>query len=1240
MTTYKTKNKNLSTMAHSTFPLSEAQQGMMLEWLQHPGLTQYNVNVYYRCSTMLDTEKLRRCLQTVFCHHDVFYTHIKREGKELCQYIDRTKEIRIDYFEIADSEFDNFKNDYVKPFNIFEDILTRAAIVKTEKNIYIIFDISHLIFDSVSATMLWNELCCEYADAEHLFCDCAYSAYVDKEIKALQSEDYVKAAEYYETEFEGMSMTKIPSKHSEAIGHFKNVVLDMAKTDVENFCHTNGCTPNILFMAAYSIALSAFSGTSTSVFYSLNHGRTNHIEKQTFGMFVKTVPFKGDLTNQEMLVHDYLCSLHRQMMNNIRYGVYPFTHFCRDLHCLPENSFNFHIVQRNVTIGGEKAHMQQFFSGNTMDNISAQVWDLGNNYQITIDYNDQRYSEWLMRQFAHAMQDIVMSIISIPDARMKDLKLVSDQRAAEILAIGQGNPLPPSQPGESRFMDMFRRQVQLLPDNIAIVDERGCMTYSELDHQSSCLASQIIGKEHILPDDIVTIMLPRNRDFMIAVLAVMKAGACYVPLSLDYPAERIKYIRDNSKSKLHIDAEYMMNFAAQKDEYNSTNEFRRGDYAYIIYTSGSTGNPKGVLISQKALYSFIRTCQYTYGLTATDRILCHDTFSFDASVEDLFPILATGGQLHILPEEKRKDLNAIKEYIIANSITGGNYTTAFGELLLMSYPDLPLRYITLGGEKLDKVPDNVTCRFFNSYGPTEFTVDATFWEYTPGKDKTHVPIGRPVNDGTALVLDSYQRLLPQGCPGYLYLAGPQIATGYWNNKEATAANFINNPFQSSEDTRTMYSTGDIVSWNEDGDLEFVGRKDEQIKLNGYRIETAEVVSAIMKVDGIRQVHVGVIESHGKKHLCAWYTSLRNIEQMEISSAISKLLPKYFMPDMYVHMDSFPVTPNGKIDRKKLPLPKIQTVVHKIVPPATESERFLVNIVAETIGETEIGVTDDLFDDLNVSSLDIATIAFHASAKGHMYNVTTFYEQRTIRNVVRSCSCRTPYYWAGEYDPTKPVVILICGYVYMHPLYDNLVNFFKKSYSIYVIDAFHENFMWKEHVSCDILIDEYVEAYKRDLIGKNIHHIMGTCFGADIAIPFVQRIEKELGIRHRLLAFEPIYSRKGTADTVPYEKDPSDALIEQYRISHLLGESIPIPTYKGPMIIVSSSKATNRKYVEYDDIMTEEEVEQMRQFIKDNDRQWDEHFPDVPKYKIPGDHYTFLETANMPMIEDIIHKHWD
>lgn len=1227
-------------MAYSSFPLSEVQQGMMLEWLQHPNLTQYNVNFFYSCSTSLDTEKLCRCLQSVFCHHDVFYTRISRDGKELCQYIDRTREIKVDYFEIADSEFESFKNDYVKPFNIFEDVLTRAAIVKTEKNVYIVFDISHFIFDSVSATLLWNELCCEYADVEYLFCDCAYSVYVDKEIKALQSEDYVKAAEYYKTEFEGLSMTKIPSKHSEAIGHFKNVVLDMAKKDVENFCHTNGCTPNILFMAAYSIALSAFSGTSTSVFYSLNHGRTNHIEKQTFGMFVKTVPFKGDLTNQEMLVHDYLRSMHRQMMNNIRYGVYPFTHFCRDLHCLPENSFNFHIVQRNVTIGGEKAHMQQFFSGNTMDNISAQVWDLGNNYQITIDYNDQRYSEWLMRQFAHAMQDIVMSIISIPDARLKDLKLVSDQRAAEILAIGQGKPLPPSQSGESHFMDMFRRQVRQFPNNIAIVDERGSITYSKLDCLSSCLASYLMDKEHLLFDDVVTIMLPRTRDFMIAVLAVMKAGACYVPLSLDYPAERIKYIRDNSKSRLDIDAEYMKHFAAEKNDYDGTVEFRRGDKAYIIYTSGSTGNPKGVLISQKALYSYLRTCQNLYSLTDADRILCHGTFSFDASVEDLFVALTVGGQLHILPEKKRKDFNAVKDYIIANGITGGNYTTAFGELLLMSYPDLPLRYITLGGEKLDKVPDSVTCRFFNSYGPTEFTVGATFWEYTPGKDKTHVPIGRPVNDSLALVLDSNLRLLPLGCPGYLYLAGAQIASGYWNNEEATTASFISNPFRLGKDTSIMYSTGDLVSWNEDGDLEFVGRKDEQVKLNGYRIETAEVVSAIMKVDGVRQVHVEVIEFHGRKHLCAWYTSLCDIEQKEIVSVISKLLPKYFMPDMYVHLDSFPVTPNGKIDKKKLPMPEVQSVARKIVPPATESERFLVDIVAEVIGETEIGVTDDLFDDLNVSSLDIATIAFHSSAKGHMYNVTTLYEQRTIRNVVRSCSCRTPYYWVEEYDPAKPVVILICGYLYMHPLYDNLVDYFKKSYSIYVIDAFHENFMWKENVSCDILMDEYVEAYKRDLVGKNIHHVMGRCFGAEIAIPFVKRIEQEFGIRHRLLAFEPIFSRKGMPDTVPYEKNPSDAIIEQYRISNILAESIPVPDYDGPMIIVNSTDVTKRKYVEYDDVMTEEEVEQMCQFMANNYRQWDEHFPDVPKYKIPGDHYTFLETANMPMIEDIIHKHWD
>lgn len=1249
-----------------SYPLTEAQHGIMLDWIQHPALTQYNVNIYYKCAASLNAERLRSCLQTVINRHDVFFTRIRMEDNQFRQYIDRSEKIVVDFFEMEDAGYDRFLDEYVKPFKIFEDCLTRVAVVKTEKHSYIVFDTSHLIFDSVSATMLWEELCSEYAGIDQQYDDIPYAMAVEKEMQQLKSEAYVQAADYYQRSFEGLSMTKIPSRHPEAVGRFRDIALDMTKQEVEQYCAAVGQTPNVVFMAAYAIALSAFSGEQRVAFYSVNHGRTDREVKKTYGMFVKTVPFQGNLTDEEVSVVDFIRDFRSQMMSNIRYGLFPFTHFCRNLHCRPEHSFNFHVIQRNVAIGGEPATMKQFFRGGTLDSISTQVWDLGDSYQITIDYNDQMYSRWLMMQFADAMRDIVLDIISKPDACLKDISLVSSKREVEILNMGKGEPLPLAAPYEHHFVDMFSRQASLNPQSIAIVDNQGSVSYAELDEQSSQLAAVLVSEANVKVNDVVTIMLPRSKDFMVAVLAAMKAGAIYVPISMDYPAHRVEYILNDSQSKLFINQDYLLSVRnklhpAPCTLHPAPSTHHLSNYAYIIYTSGSTGNPKGVLISQQALCSFVRTCQYTYDLSPADRILCHATFSFDASVEDLFPILATGGQLHILAEELRTDVTAIKDYIIEHGITGGNYSTAFGEILLTAYPDLPLRYVTLGGERLDKMPEGLTCRFFNSYGPTEFTVDATFWEHHPSmvngqtSNSNVPPIGRPVNNCMALVLDSEQRLLPLGCPGYLYLTGPQIASGYWNNSKATAEAFTPCPYAGitlhtsplTNHQPLMYSTGDIVCWNEDGNLEYVGRKDEQLKLNGYRIEMGEVAAALLKVEGIRQVHVGIVhkpQPSTSKALCAWYTSDAEIDKQSIRSSLAKFLPKYMIPEQYVRLENFPVTPNGKIDTNALPIPQLLTSPFSLnpspfAPPSCEGERIVANIVSELLGVEAVSVTDDLFSDLGLSSLEATTLAFRANAKGIFFNVTKLYEKRTIRSIVCNCVGRTAYYWYDGYDPAKPVVILICGYVYLHPLYDNIAQFFKDFYSIYVIDAFHENFMWKKHVSCDILTDEYLEAYKRDILGKNVYFIMGTCFGADVAIPFCEKIQSRLGITHRMLAFDPIFDRRPLSDPVPYENNPTDAIIEQYRISRELGPTIPIPSYQGPMIIVSPTDTSDKKYVEYDNKLSPEELKQVEQLIQENDRLWDIHFPQVPKYKIPGDHYHFLETPNMPRIQAIINKHW-
>ncbi len=1216
----------------------------MLDWIQHRGLTQYNMDYYYTCPAHTDAEKLRNSLQKAINRHDIFFTRVRMEGTEFRQYIDRTEDIVVEYYEMSDAAFGCFRDCHIKPFNLLNDVLTRAAVVRTEKHVYVIIDISHLLSDALSTALLWEDVRCEYEGREAPAEDIPYARSVEKERRLLLSEAYTQAADYYRKEFQGLTMTKIPTRHPEAVGSFKGIVRNMPKDGVEAFCRARGVTPNIMLMTAFAMALSAFSNEQNVVFYSINHGRTDREAKKTLGMFVKTVPFKGDLSDPEKPVLALMGDFRRQMAGNVRHGLYPFTHFCRDLHCLPENSFNFHAVHRNVMLGGEPVQTRQFFSGGTLDSISTQIWDMDDAYQLTIDYNDRRYSQWLMEQLAAVFCDIVHEILSKPDARLCDIDFVSEEKARALLQLGQGTPLPPAERHEHHFLDMFLRQVALRPQATAIVDHEGSMTYAELDRQSSLLARQLTGQGQVGPDDVVTVMLPRNRDFMTAVLAVMKAGACYVPLATDYPADRIAYIQADSEARLHIDKQYIDGFRMQPLPADIPAARAVGANAYIIYTSGSTGKPKGVTISHRALCSFVRTCIFTYGLTPADKILCHGTFSFDASVEDLFPILACGGELHILREEDRTDLKAIHDYIVEHAITGGNYTTAFGELLLTAYPDLPLRYVTLGGERLDQVPEGLACRFFNSYGPTEFTVDATFWEYPVGSDRHYVPIGRPVSDCIALVLDSRQRILPQGCPGELYLAGPQIAEGYLNNPGMTALKFMPNPYATGDADRRMFRTGDIVQWDANGQLMFMGRNDTQVKLRGYRIELGEIEALMVQTESIQKAVTRVITLNGRDVMCAWFVAPRPVSADKLKNQLARLIPHYMIPELFMQVDELPVNANGKVDRHRLPMPLTAhfSPPNSFVPPATDREHILSSLTAQIIESgQELSVADDLFDDLGLSSLQAAQLAFMASSHGINISVTTLYEKRTIRELCADSAERRHSYWVdGAYDSSKPVMVIVCGYVYLHPMYDELVAWFRTRCSVYVIDSFLESFMWKEEITLEKLLDEYMLIYRHDLQGKPIRFFTGLCYGSDIALALAKRIKHDLGVAEHVLTFDPIYERSAIQETPPVEMNCGPTIIEQYRVSNALALTVPRPSYDGPVIHLFAAVHTNRKYPEYDDVFLNDEEQQAQDaFVAQNEERWRKHFPDVPLYHIDGDHFHYMNLANMPHIEAIINKHW-
>ena len=542
------------------------------------------------------------------------------------------------------------------------------------------------------------------------------------------------------------------------------------------------------------------------------------------------------------------------------------------------------------------------------------------------------------------------------------------------------------------WLDLFKVQVAKTPEKIAVADENSNFSYRELDELSDKVAAWLIenGAEE---NKFVAIRMGRVKEFMAAVIGIWKIGAAYMPIDLDYPEERISYMLEDSESKITITEKI---FAGIEKISSPTKNYKTSpeNLAYMIYTSGTTGKPKGVMIQHKALLNFVHFIKNRWELTENSRIACHSNFAFDASVEDLYPVLLMGGTLFIVPEPARHDIFEMQKFIEKNKITGGGYTTRFGQILAAKKM-LDLDYICLGGEAMTQVP-NVSGKIFNTYGPTEFTVDATYFELEKGKTYNPIPIGRPLYNCAAFIVDkeTKSKLLPLGEIGELCLAGPQLAAGYWKRPELTAEKF--NEIEVGDEKVKVYHTGDLAKYNDDGDLEFYGRIDFQVKIRGYRVELPEIEEIIRHFEGIKDtVVVALDKKSGGKYIAAYVVSDKKVDVDALHNFIAKSKPPYMIPSFTVQIDKIPLNQNQKVDKKRLPIPK--RTLEDDEKPTTE--KFICEKMARALGVEVVGVNDDFF---KIGGDSLTTIMLITECDNPGVNISSIYQYRTPRKLAAYC----------------------------------------------------------------------------------------------------------------------------------------------------------------------------------------------------------------------------------------------
>lgn len=541
------------------------------------------------------------------------------------------------------------------------------------------------------------------------------------------------------------------------------------------------------------------------------------------------------------------------------------------------------------------------------------------------------------------------------------------------------------------------------------------LSYEELDKRAQAVAGYLSAHK-IGPGDMVALLVERSIEQVVCILGVMKVAATYVPIDVSYPDKRKQYILNDCSAKAVLctdTREFEIKFqgdaiSLNEIEWDVVTDIRRqepsaNDIAYIIYTSGTTGNPKGVMVTQNTIAKSIKWRSTEYQLTNDDVVLQLFSYSFDGFLTSMFTPLVSGAEALIIHNEEVNDPMALRDYIrnfgVTHFISVPQLFWAIADAM-DSDDAVSLRVVTLAGDKVSKKIIQLTkqlnpsLELVNEYGPTECSVVATIARNIQNEEK--VTIGHPIDDTVVYILDNNLNLLSKNCIGEICLGGSRLAVGYVHNEKLTAEKFVHNPFTQ---IGRLYHTGDMGRWNEDGNIEFIERNDSQVKIRGYRIETGEIEQCLVEIDGISKSVVKSFEDkHGSKYLCAYIVPTMNstIKVKDVEAILSEKLASYMIPQKIIQINELPITPNGKLDYKKLPNPLF--VQDTQVKPATEQEKAVAAIWEEVLGVSNIGVTDS-FLTLGGDSIKVMQIISRLQKINIRVKMKDIFKYPTIRSLL-------------------------------------------------------------------------------------------------------------------------------------------------------------------------------------------------------------------------------------------------
>lgn len=1137
------------------YPLSPSQKRIWFAEQIAPSKTLYSIPQVLEISGVLDVEKFQKAIQAVFQNHEILNAVFKDRDGEPMQVIKGLSKSPFRYFDYSGKRSPEKKARYFlsleakKGFDLKKGPLSRFILIRvSNKKHFFFFNFHHIIFDGLSTNVFLQDVrrCYELSSiAERKFFanhHPQYTDYISWEREKRVKSSTLSSVEFLKEKLKGISLTPFLPNDKERpkfLTHKGSVLNFLIKEKYADKIHSlvreNRTTLFTFMLTAFHVLLTRYSSRREFVIGVPSAGRDNVSLDSMIGCFINILPFPTSSKGDETFI-DLLKRFRKESSEMFKHAEVPFDHLSNELEI--DRSLNYspifqvmlNLLPRDSVqkMGDLEVNLKQLNRGMSHFDLSLTIQESSTEIMGYLEYSTEIFSRKMANGISRHFQSLVKEITKDPYQSTSQYQFLSPREVQEMTASWNN---PTTEYNSKRtIVESFENQVTQTPKKIAVICGKEQLSYEELNREANKLAHTLLEKG-IQPENKVVVCLDRTKEFIVAVLGILKAGAAYVPIDPQEPKDRVQSIfRDLAPSYIVTHSRVKLNFTYPNtlcldqidclDNSNPSIRNLENHLAYIIYTSGSTGRPKGVEIEHGGINDRVMWKQTTYPLSSKDVMLHTYSFIFDGAIINYFWSLCAGSTLLIANNLEQYDPSALVQLIRKHrvSVTDMLPSLIHGVIEANDFEKcISLKYVFSGGEALSGeivrmfYKNCSSATLYNTYGPTETTVEASVWECGPDFSGTVAPIGRPIAGAKLYVLDEHLNVVPTGVQGELYIGGKGLARSYLNDSKLTNNKFVNSPF----DDGKLYRTGDLVKRNFEGDLEFLGRIDHQVKIRGYRVELGEIESTLLHMDQVERVAVVLDGKDIYKKIIA-YVQLRprmneSSFQPLMEQFLGKRLPGHMIPAQVVVMKDLPTLLNGKVNYKALPDPQksAKAFSKSKERPTCENEIKLLSLWRELLDFADLSINDNFFEIGGNSLLAMRLITrINKEMKASLPLVSLFHHP-TIKSL--ASFIKEPIK-----KQNKSTAVLMKGkgnkspFFCVHPVggnilcYNNLAKHWTNKRPFYALQARGVEEKERPLKSIKSMAREYINSIK-EIQKEGPYFIGGWSFGGHVALEITRQL---------------------------------------------------------------------------------------------------------------------------------------